>query len=215
MAVLAAFVGHRGGHRIGWRMTHVPPEGSNILMFKSTSTSMIVVGVLAIIAGIVALAWPGVTVLVLVILFAAYAFSAAITQGSRAFSSDGFGPVLGHLLLAVVDIAAGVAALAWPAPTVLVLVYVVGFWAILGGLAEFFTGFAAGETAGTRALFLLGGLVSIAFGVVLLARPGVGALTLALLYGLFALTYGVTQIAAGSQLRSVGRNMGTVLHRAA
>ena len=184
-------------------------------MFKSTSTSMIVVGVLAIIAGIVALAWPGVTVLVLVVLFAAYAFSAAITQGSRAFSSDGFGPVLGHLLLAVVDIAAGVAAIAWPAPTVLVLVYVVGFWAIAGGLAEFFTGFAAGESAGTRALFLLGGLVSIAFGVVLLARPGVGALTLALLYGLFALTYGVTQIAAGSQLRSVGRDVGTVLRRAA
>ena len=54
-----------------------------------------------------------------------------------------------------------------------------------------------------------------AFGVVLLARPGVGALTLALLYGLFALTYGVTQIAAGSQLRSVGRDVGTVLRRAA
>jgi uncharacterized membrane protein HdeD (DUF308 family) len=182
-------------------------------MFKSTSTSMIAVGVLAIIAGIIALAWPGVTVLVLVILFAAYAFSAAITQGSRAFGGDGFGPVLGHLLLAVVDIAAGVAALAWPAPTVLVLVYVVGFWAILGGLAEFFTGFAAGETAGTRALFLLGGLVSVAFGVVLFARPGVGALTLALLYGLFALTYGVTQIAAGNQLRSVGRDVGTIANR--
>jgi uncharacterized membrane protein HdeD (DUF308 family) len=144
-----------------------------------------------------------------------YAFSAAVTQGARAFNSDGFGPVLGHLLLAVVDIAAGVAALAWPGPTVLVLVYVVGFWAIFGGIAEFFTAFAAGETAGTRALFLLGGLVSVAFGVVLLARPGVGALTLALLYGLFALTYGVTQIAAGSQLRSVGRGVGAVLHRAA
>jgi uncharacterized membrane protein HdeD (DUF308 family) len=183
-------------------------------MFRQTSTSMIVVGVLAIIAGIVALAWPGVTVLVLVILFAVYAFSDAITQGSRAFSSDGFGPVLGHLLLAVVDIAAGVFALSWPAPTVLVLVYVVGFWAIFGGVAEFFTAFAAGETGGTRALFLLGGLVSIAFGVVLLSRPGVGALTLALLYGLFALVYGVTQIAAGSHLRSVGQNVGAVLDHA-
>jgi uncharacterized membrane protein HdeD (DUF308 family) len=189
-------------------------EGT-LFMFRSTSTSMIVVGVLAIIAGIVALAWPGVTVLVLVILFAVYAFSAAFTQGSRAFSSDGFGPVLGHLLLALVDIAAGVFALAWPGPTVLVLVYVVGFWAIFGGIAEFFTAFAAGERAGTRVLFLLGGLVSVAFGVVLLARPGVGALTLALLYGLFALTYGVTQIAAGSQLRSVGQGVGTVLRRAA
>jgi len=183
-------------------------------MLRSTSTSMILVGVLAIIAGIVALAWPGVTVLALVILFAVYAFSAAIAQGSRAFSSDGFGPVLGHLLLALVDIAAGVAAIAWPGPTVLVLVYIVGFWAIAGGLAEFFTAFAAGETAGTRALFLLGGLVSVAFGVVVLSRPGVGALTLALLYGLFALVYGVTQIAAGSQLRSVGQNVDAVLDHA-
>ncbi len=181
-------------------------------MFKSTATSMIVVGVLAVITGIIALAWPGVTVLALVILFAVYAFLAAFMQGSRAFSSDGFGPVLGHLLLAVVDIAAGIIALVWPGPTVLVLVYVVGFWAIFGGITEFGTAFAAGETAGTRTLFLLGGLVSVAFGVVLLARPGVGALTLALLYGFFALTYGVTQIAAGAQLRSAGRGVGAVLH---
>jgi uncharacterized membrane protein HdeD (DUF308 family) len=173
---------------------------------------MITVGVLAVITGIVALAWPGVTVLALVVLFAVYAFLAAFMQGSRAFSSDGFGPVLGHLLLAVIDIAAGVFALAWPAPTVLVLVYVVGFWAIFGGITEFFTAFAAGETAGTRTLFLLGGLVSVAFGVVLEARPGVGALTLALLYGFFAVTYGVTQIAAGTQLRSAGRGAGAVVH---
>lgn len=184
-------------------------------MLRSTSTSMIVAGVLAVITGVIALAWPGVTVLALVILFAVYAFLAAFAQGSRAFASDGFGPVLGHLLLAVVDVAAGVFALAWPAPTVLVLVYVVGFWAIFGGVSEFFTAFAAGETAGTRTLFLLGGLVSVAFGVVLLARPGVGALTLALLYGFFALSYGITQIAAGAHLRSAGRNVSKVLHHAA
>jgi uncharacterized membrane protein HdeD (DUF308 family) len=150
-------------------------------MFKSTSTSLILAGVLAVITGIVALAWPGATVLVLVILFAVYAFSDAFVQATRAFSSDGFGPVAGHLLLGVVDTAAGVAALAWPGPTVLVLVYVAGFWAIASGIAEFLTAFNAGESAGTRALFVLGGLVSAAFGVVLLARPGVGALTLALL----------------------------------
>jgi uncharacterized membrane protein HdeD (DUF308 family) len=184
-------------------------------MFRSTSTSMILIGVMALIAGIVALAWPGITVLVLVIMFAVYAFSDAVVQAMRAFSSDGFGPVLGHLLLGLIDIAAGVFALAWPAPTVYVLVLVVGFWAIFGGFAEFFSGFAAGESAGLRALLVFGGLVSVAFGVVLLARPGVGALTLALLYGLFALTYGVTQIAAGSQLRSVGQGVGTVLRRAA
>jgi uncharacterized membrane protein HdeD (DUF308 family) len=184
-------------------------------MFKSRSTSMILLGVLAIIAGIVALAWPGVTILVLVIMFAVYAFSDAVLQGTRAFGSDGAGPVIGHLLLGVIDVAAGVAAIAWPGPTALVLVLVVGIWAAIGGVAEFAFAFAAGETAGTRALFLLGGLVSIAFGVVLLARPGVGAVTLALLYGLFALCYGISQITAGIQLRSAGRDVQTILGRAA
>jgi uncharacterized membrane protein HdeD (DUF308 family) len=92
-----------------------------------------------------------------------------------------------------------------------VLVYVVGFWAIFGGITEFFTAFAAGETAGTRTLFLLGGAVSVVFGVVLEARPGVGALTLALLYGYFALFYGITQIAAGAHLRRAGRSTEKVL----
>ena len=184
-------------------------------MFKSTSTSMIVVGVLAIIAGIVALVWPGVTLLVIVILFAVYAFSDAVVEAARAFSSTGFGSVLGYLLLALVDVAAGVFAVAWPSPTVLVLVYVVGFWAIFGGFAEFFSAFAAGESAGFRTLLLLGGLVSVAFGVVVLGRPNVGALTLALLFGLFALSYGVTQITTGVHLRSIGQGVGTVLRRAA
>jgi uncharacterized membrane protein HdeD (DUF308 family) len=184
-------------------------------MLKSSGTSMILLGVLAIIAGIVALAWPGITILALVILFAVYVFSDAVLQGARAFSGDGAGPVIGHLLLGLVDVVAGVIAIAWPSATALVLVLVVGAWAFVGGIAEFAFAFAPLETAGTRALFLLGGLVSIAFGVVLFARPGVGAVTLALLYGLFALVYGVSQIAAGVQLRSAGQDARTVLHRAA
>jgi uncharacterized membrane protein HdeD (DUF308 family) len=184
-------------------------------MLKSTSTSMILVGVAAIIAGIIALAWPGVTILALVILFAVYAFSDAVLQGARAFSSRDAGPVFGHLLLGLIDIAAGIVAIAWPGATALVLVIVVAVWAVIGGVAEFAVAFAAGETAGTRALFLLGGLVSIAFGVVLFARPGVGAYTLAVLFGLFALIYGVSQITAGIQLRSVGHEARTALHQAA
>jgi uncharacterized membrane protein HdeD (DUF308 family) len=184
-------------------------------MFKSTSTSMIWIGIAAIIAGIIALAWPGVTILALVILFAVYAFSDAILQGSRAFNSDTAGPVVGHLLLALIDIAAGVVAIVWPGPTALVLVIVVAAWAIVGGVAEFAFAFAAGESAGTRALFLFGGLVSIAFGVVLFARPGVGAVTLALLFGLFALTYGISQIVGGIQLRSAGKDARELLRSAA
>ena len=173
-------------------------------MFKSSSTSLILLGILAVIVGIVAIAWPGVTILALVILFAVYAFMSAGLQGARAFSSRAAGPVFGHLLLGLIDLAAGVFALAWPAPTAFVLVIVVAAWALAGGFAEVFAGFQIGESAGTRAMFVLAGLVSVAFGVLLFARPGVGAVTLALLFGLYALIYGFSQITAGIQLRQVG-----------
>ena len=83
-------------------------------MLKSLSTSMIVRGVLALAVGIIALAWPSVTVLTLVILFAIYAFIASGLEAMRAFSSAKAGPVIVHLLLALVDLAAGVVALAFP-----------------------------------------------------------------------------------------------------
>ena len=173
-------------------------------MFKSSSTPLILLGILAVIFGIVAIAWPGVTILALVIVFAVYAFMDAGLHGARAFSSRAAGPVFGHLLLGLIDLAAGVFALAWPAPTAFVLVIVVAAWALAGGVAEVVAGFGIGETAGTRAMFILAGLVSLAFGVLLFARPGVGAATLALLFGLYAVVYGFSQITAGIQIRHLG-----------
>jgi uncharacterized membrane protein HdeD (DUF308 family) len=187
-------------------------------MFKSSSTSLILIGILAVIVGIIAIAWPGATILALVILFAVYAFTDAGLQAARAFSGRSAGPVIGHLLLGLIDLAAGVFALVWPAPTAFVLVIVVAAWALAGGVAEFFAGFQSGESAGTRALFILSGLVSVAFGVLLFARPGVGVLTLALLFGLYALIYGSSQITAGIQLRQVGggvKSLSEHLHHAA
>ena len=170
-------------------------------MLKSLSTSLIVRGLLALVVGVVALAWPGVTVLALVVVFAVYAFVTAGLQALQAFSSRTAGPVFGHLLLGLIDIAAGVIALAWPAPTALVLVLVVASWAIVTGALEVFAAFRSGEEAGTRAMFILGGLVSTAFGVVLFAHPDSGAITLALLFGLFNLISGTWMIVHGIELR--------------
>jgi uncharacterized membrane protein HdeD (DUF308 family) len=93
--------------------------------------------------------------------------------------------------------------LVWPGPTALVLVLVIGIWAIAGGIVEIANGFGSGETAGTRAMYILTGLVAMAFGVLLLARPGVGAVTLALLFGLFSLFYGISRITLGVQLHQL------------
>src|SRR5271165_1866085 len=118
-------------------------------MFKSLRTSLIVRGILAIIVGLIALAWPSVTVLVLI----------------------------------------------------------VGVWAIIAGLVEFFAAFRSGEPAGTRAMLILGGLITIAFGVVLCARPGIGAVTLALLFGLFSLICGIWMLVQGTELRRTEKTL--------
>jgi uncharacterized membrane protein HdeD (DUF308 family) len=189
-------------------------KGTSI-MFKSLSTSLIWRGVLALIIGILALVWPGVTILALVIMFAVYAFIAGGLEFARSFAGDKAGSVIGRLLLGLVDLAAGVAALVWPAPTALVLVLVVAIWACVGGIIEVASAFGAGETAGTRAMYSLTGLVSIAFGVVLFARPGIGAVTLALLFGLFNLVAGITLITRGIEVRQTGQVVHSAFPKAA
>ena len=170
-------------------------------MLKSLSTFLILRGILAVAFGIIALAWPGVTVLTLVVLFAVTAFIAAAVQAVLAFSTAADRPVAGHLPLGLADLAAVVIALTWPGPTALVLVLVVGCWAVFAGLFGVVVALGNDELARSRALFILGGLGAIAFGVSLFARPGMGAITLALLFGMFSLTNGAGLIMQGIGLR--------------
>src|SRR4051812_30897615 len=88
---------------------------------KNLSGALVWRGVLALVVGIIAVAWPGITVGAFVILFAVYAFIGAATEAARAFRSAGAGAVAGRLLLAVVNVASGVAALAWPGITALAI----------------------------------------------------------------------------------------------
>ena len=92
---------------------------------------------------------------------------------------------------------------------------IVAVWAIIAGLVEFSAAFASGQPAGTRAMLILGGLVTIAFGVVLCARPGIGAITLALLFGLFALIYGFSQITMGIEARRASKAVDSAMQNAA
>jgi uncharacterized membrane protein HdeD (DUF308 family) len=110
------------------------------------------------------------------------------------------------ILRGILALTVGTMALAWPGPTVLVLVLIVASWAVIAGLVEASAASGASAPAGTRALFILGGLGSVAFGMVLFARPGVGAITLALLFGLFNLAYGARALMQGIELLGSIRN---------
>jgi uncharacterized membrane protein HdeD (DUF308 family) len=170
-------------------------------MFKTISTSLLWKGILAIAIGVVSVAWPGITVGAFVIVFAVYAFMVAAADGVRAFSSSHPGPVLGYLLLSILSAAAGVIALAWPGMTAMALTLFVGAWAFVTGAFEVSLAFRRGEPAGERAWWILGGLVSMALGVVLAIRPDAGAVTLATVFGLFSIVSGIGDLILSVRLR--------------
>jgi hypothetical protein len=165
--------------------------------------SLIVRGVLAIVIGIVSVAWPNITIGAFAILFAVYAFTIAVTDALRAFSSDRAGPVFGYLFLSLIAVAAGATSLAWPAVTALALSIFVGAWALLAGVFELGLTFRGGERAGERAMWLLGGTVSIALGVVLFIRPDIGAESLAVLFGLYSVAFGISALVLSAQADEV------------
>src|SRR3954470_11499888 len=167
----------------------------------SLSTSLRWRGVLAIVLGIVSVAWPNITVGAFVVLFAVFAFIAAFSDGARAFASDRAGPVLGWLLLALLSLAAGVLALVWPGPTALVLTIWIAAWAFLTGIVEVAMAFGQGQTAGERAMWALGGLISVALGIVLSLRPDIGAVSLATGFGLFSIVYGISSLVLSTRAR--------------
>lgn len=170
----------------------------------SLSTSLLLRGLLAIAIGIVSVAWPDITVGAFVILFAVYAFIAAAVDAMRAFSSGRAGPVAGHLLLALLSLAAGVVALAWPGITALVLVLWIAVWAVVTGGVEVALAFRQGESTGERAMWAISGLISIALGIVLFIRPDLGALSLATVFGLFSIVYGTSALVLSVQARKAG-----------
>ncbi len=173
-------------------------------MLKSLSRSLLWRGILALIVGVLAIVWPGITLGVLVALFAVLSFGGALIQGVRAFESSRAGAVFGHAVVGLIYVAAGVVAIAWPGITLYVLVVCIGVWALAVGIFEIALVFFAGESASERLLFALGGLLASVFGIILLSRPDIGAITLAELFGLFSLVYGVSNLVLSAHVKDAG-----------
>jgi uncharacterized membrane protein HdeD (DUF308 family) len=168
-------------------------------MMSSVSRSLLWRGLLAMAVGIIAVAWPGITIGAVAIIFAIAAFTNAIWQAVSAFSQDRVGPVLGHLVLALLDATAGIVALAWPGITAYALTIWIAAWAVVTGVWELAMVLGSGEAAGRRALFGISGLLSIALGVVLFARPDVGAVSLVDVFGIFSFAAGISSLVVAGE----------------
>ncbi len=168
--------------------------------FASYWWLFLVRGVVAVIFGILALVWPGITVFALVTLFGAYVIVDGFFSFVQAFRGEG--SVRWSLLVwGVISVAAGIAVLLWPGITALVLIYMIGFWAILTGIVEIMAAIAFRKEMTNEWALALGGVLSIAVGAFMLIAPGSGAVALVWLIGAYAIAFGVMLVMAGLTLR--------------
>ena len=160
-------------------------------------------GVFAIVFAFIAFFAPGATMLSLVYVFAAYAFVDGVVAlwsvwpASRARMN--WGPLA---LEGVVNIVAAAAALAWPGLTVTVFVLMIAVWAIVSGILMFAAAFRMPFDYG-QSWLVLGGLVSVLYGVVLFVAPMNGAVVLTWWIGAYALVFGVSLIVLSVRLRGL------------
>ncbi len=159
-------------------------------------------GVLGIIIGVLALSMPMAAIGALVLLFALYSIAdgiVAIISAVRAASKDqrwGW-----YLVSGLVSLGAAAVALFMPIVAVKVFLYIMAFWAILGGTALLIAAFKLDIEHG-RWVLILGGALSVLWGVLLLFQPAVGALVLALWFGVYTLTFGIILVVLAFKLRS-------------
>jgi uncharacterized membrane protein HdeD (DUF308 family) len=169
-------------------------------------------GVIAVLFGLLALFWPGLTLLWLVALFAAYALlggMVSVVGAIRNRKSDDDWWLL--LLLGLVGLGAGVIAVVHPSLTALVLVLVMGANALLSGVLEIAVAIRLRKVMRGEWLLLLSGIASIVFGILVFLFPEAGALALVWLISAYALICGALLLAMALRLRSQPSSKGTSL----
>ncbi|MEV1241973.1 HdeD family acid-resistance protein [Nonomuraea sp. NPDC050022] len=157
-------------------------------------------GILAVIFGILALIWPAITLLVLVVFFGSYAIVSGLVSVFSAFR-HGTDSRVWLIISGILGILAGIIAFVWPGKTALVLLFVIAFWAILSGASEIVAGVQMRKVIENEWMLIIGGILSIVFGVLLLVWPGAGLLTLVWLVGIFAILYGIAMIVLSFEVK--------------
>jgi uncharacterized membrane protein HdeD (DUF308 family) len=161
-------------------------------------------GLLAVAFSVVIVVWPNIGLAALIALFGAFALVSGIATIAGAFSVSLPGNRRAGLVIeGLLGVAVGIVVFVWPSLSALGLLYAIGIWAVAAGIAEIVLSFDL-PISGKRSLLLaLSGLLSIAFGVIMFAEPGAGAIAVLALIAAFALVTGVMQIAYAFELRRV------------
>jgi uncharacterized membrane protein HdeD (DUF308 family) len=151
-------------------------------------------GALSLALGVVIIVWPGISLYSLVIVFGAYALARGIIGLVMAIGNSDMAGRGWLVASSLAGIVVGVIVFADTGMSALALLYVIGAYAIVLGLGAISAAFVLPLSGGDSALLGLTGVVSIAFGVVMFAKPGAGALALLALIAAYAIIIGLSEL---------------------
>lgn len=164
---------------------------------------LILRGICAVLFGILAFIWPGITLASLVLLFGAYALANGVLAIAMAFKAPKAGPGKGStVILGLLSIGAAVITIFYPGITTLSLVFIIAAWAMVTGAFEVAAGIALRKLMSGSWVLVISGVLSVIFGVLLVAMPAAGALSLVWLIGAYALVFGVLLLASAIRFKN-------------
>jgi uncharacterized membrane protein HdeD (DUF308 family) len=165
--------------------------------------AVVVCGAVSIVAGVLAIAFPKITLLSLALISGInlLALGALAIGEALGDTDDEDGRTL-RIVLGVVAVLAGIVVLRRPGDAVLVLVIALGAWFVLSGIVELIRALLRGTDR--RVLTAAGGVIDVAVGVVVLALPHVSLRTLATLAGCAFAAHGVVLVVRGVKGRAAG-----------
>jgi uncharacterized membrane protein HdeD (DUF308 family) len=159
-------------------------------------------GLLSIAFGVLAIAWPGITILTLVLLYGAYALVDGIFAIIAAIRGEG-GPAPRWWLAVVglLGIGAGAITFLSPGLTTVALLMLIAAWALVRGVFEIVGAIRLRKEIDNEWMLILSGLLSVLFGIIMLVNPGAGALGLIWVIAAWAIAIGIMLCALAFRLR--------------
>jgi len=191
-------------------------EDSIAELFRHNWWVLALRGLAAVLFGILAFIWPGITIFTLVLLFGAYALVNGILALVISFKGPRRIRRFGSLIFGgLISVAAGVIAFIWPGMTAFSLVIVIAAWAIVNGIAEIVAAIRLRKEITGEWLLVVAGIASILFGIALFLNPFIGALVLVWWIGGFTFAFGILLIVLGFRMRRAAETLGGVRARMA
>jgi uncharacterized membrane protein HdeD (DUF308 family) len=165
-------------------------------------------GIVAILFGVLAFVRPGITLEALVLLFAFWAlFDGVLALIGSVGAAEAHEPWWPFVVMGLLGIAAGLVTLRWPGITALALLLIIAYWSIFRGVLEIIAAVRLRDLIQGEWAYIIGGLASIVFGVLLIIYPGPGLLSVIWLIGIYAVIFGIALVMAGFRLRGLAEEL--------